>query len=78
MMWNNSKSGRVTTLLAVWSAVEVELLDLPLRADAANVVSAVRFPLRLAGDVPGAQEIPSSSSVGRQRSRCDDIVKQAK
>ena len=53
-MWNNSKSGRVTTLLAVWTAVEVEVLDLPLRDDAANVVSAVRFPLRLADDVPGA------------------------
>ena len=53
-MWNNSKTGKVTTLLAVCSAVEVELLDLPLRDDAPNVASAVRFPLRLVDDVPGA------------------------
>ena len=50
-MWNSNKSGRVTTLLAVWSAVEVELLDLPGAADA---VSAVRFPLRFVVDVLGA------------------------
>lgn len=60
MMWNNSKSGRVTTSLAVWSAVEVELFDLPPLVDiltllgAADAVSVVRFPLRFAGDVPGA------------------------
>ena len=52
-MWNSNKSGRVTTLLAVWSAVEVELRVVDL-LDAADVVSAVRFSLWFVVDVLGA------------------------